>query len=214
MKTEQPRFYRRNLPHIQPENGVFFVTYNLNGALPKAARERLKAERDLKINELSAINLPQNERRHAIRAEREFYFEKFDELLDNPTIGHKHLARKEVANMVIESLHWLNERSYKLVAFIVMANHVHKIVYNTKEPLWVIMKNHKSFTAREANKIIGLSGQFWQHESFDHLIRNRDSFIQKIRYTLNNAVAAGFVDHWKDYQYAWIRPEYEKYAPK
>jgi len=34
------RYYRRRLPHIQPEFGTFFVTFRLVGSLPKAAVEK------------------------------------------------------------------------------------------------------------------------------------------------------------------------------
>jgi len=33
-KHKIPEEYRRKLPHIQPQNAVFFVTFNLIGAMP------------------------------------------------------------------------------------------------------------------------------------------------------------------------------------
>ena len=39
-------FYRRKLPHIQPQGATFFVTFRLAGSLPDAVIELLKAEHE------------------------------------------------------------------------------------------------------------------------------------------------------------------------
>ncbi len=207
------RFYKRKLPHIQPKNGVFFVTYNLEGALPKNRLLQLKEERELKISDLKLEGLPPEEVKRKVKEMQEFYFGKFDDLLDGVIKGPTHLSNPKVAKVVQDSLHWMDGKAYKLVCYTIMHNHVHKIVYKTQEVLWVSMKRHKSFTGRTANKILNLTGQFWQHESFDHCIRNKPSFIQKVQYTLNNSVKAGLVKNWRNYPYSWVSPEFLKYAP-
>ena len=42
---EQKLFHRRNLPHLHPSEGIFFITYRLAGSLPREAIERLKEAR-------------------------------------------------------------------------------------------------------------------------------------------------------------------------
>lgn len=209
---ESPRFYRRNLPHLQPEDGVFFITYTLNGALPTDIYQDLKAERELKIKELKKEGLSPEEIKTSIRNLQEFYFGKYDSFLDNSSHGPRHLEHPLVSKLVKDSLHWMDGKAYKLVCYIIMCNHVHKIVYKTRGVLWKLMKQHKSYTGKEANKVLGLTGPFWQHESFDHCIRNREWLAQKIQYTLKNAQNAGLVKHWNDYPHCWIRPEFEKYV--
>ena len=39
-------FHKRNLPHIQPLGGTFFVTYNLAGSIPREVLDKWKAEYD------------------------------------------------------------------------------------------------------------------------------------------------------------------------
>jgi len=211
---KQSRRYQRRLPHIQPEDGVFFMTYNLDGALPKVRLKQLKEERDFKIEELKRKGFSPDETRDVIRKMQDFYFGKFDDLLDNIVAGPTHLKNSKVAQLVADSLHWMDGEAYKLVCYTIMHNHVHKIVYKTQEILWKSMKRHKSYTGRLANKILDLNGQFWQHESFDHKIRNRNSFIQKVQYTLKNPEKAGLVKNWRDYPFSWVSPEFEQYAPK
>ena len=36
--------YSRNLPHINPENAVFFITYRVSGSLPEHLKDEPKKE--------------------------------------------------------------------------------------------------------------------------------------------------------------------------
>ena len=57
-----------------------------------------------------------------------------------------------------------------------------------------ITKNLKGYTAREANRLLGRTGQpFWQDESFDHWSRDRAEFVRIVAYIENNPVKAGLV---------------------
>jgi hypothetical protein len=52
----------------------------------------------------------------------------------------------------------------------------------------------KSWTARQANQLLGRSGQpFWQDESYDHWVRNRRQRDRMVRYIEDNPVSAGLV---------------------
>ena len=53
----------------------------------------------------------------------------------------------------------------------------------------------KRFTAREGNRLLGLTGQpFWQEERFDRLVRNDAEFGRIARYIEMNPVRAGLVE--------------------
>lgn len=52
--------------------------------------------------------------------------------------------------------------------------------------LSAILKSWKGFTAREINRLNGTSGQVWQHESFDHLVRHAGSLEAFVRYIEEN----------------------------
>ena len=74
-----------------------------------------------------------------------------------------------------------------------MSNHVHVMVF-PRAPLWRITKAIKGFSAREANRILGRTGQpFRQHESFDHWVRDRRELGRIVRYVEENPVRAGLV---------------------
>ncbi len=52
----------------------------------------------------------------------------------------------------------------------------------------------------KANKILNRKGAFWQHESYDHVVRDGNELERIINYVLHNPVRAGLVssrDQWK-----------------
>jgi type I restriction enzyme R subunit len=64
-----------------------------------------------------------------------------------------------------------------------------------------IAHSWKSFTANEANKLLGRTGQFWQPEPYDHLIRDDEDLEHSIEYALNNPWVAELED-WRWVGYA------------
>jgi REP element-mobilizing transposase RayT len=66
------------------------------------------------------------------------------------------------------------------------------------------MQSLKGYTAREANKVLGRRGQFWDPESYDHEVRNGGEFRRIREYILNNPVKAGLVQDWRDWRWSWV----------
>lgn len=95
-------------------------------------------------------------------------------------------------------------KHYDLHAFVVMANHVHLLITPTVQPS-ALMHSLKRFTAREANRIIGITGPFWQDESYDRLVRDGREFERIRRYIENNPVRAGLVSAPEDYLWSSAR---------
>ena len=56
-----------------------------------------------------------------------------------------------------------------------------------------IMHSWRSFTAHEANMVLGRTGQFWMEEYFDRYIRDAEHLDNTVRYIRNNPVKAGLV---------------------
>jgi REP element-mobilizing transposase RayT len=50
-------------------------------------------------------------------------------------------------------------------------------------------------------------GTFWQHESYDHVIRNEKEFERIVTYIIENPVKAGLVEEWQQWPYTYINPE-------
>jgi REP element-mobilizing transposase RayT len=66
-----------------------------------------------------------------------------------------------------------------------------------------IMHSLKRHTARQANLILGRTGDFWHHESYDHVVRDLDQYRRIVDYVLNNPVKAGLVAEWQDWPWGY-----------
>ena len=96
----------------------------------------------------------------------------------------------------------LDLKHYELHAFVVMSNHVHLLITPMID-LTKVMHSLKRYTAFEANRILGRTGQpFWQDESYDRLVRNGEEFDRIKHYTETNPVKAGIVSAPEDYIYS------------
>lgn len=61
-------------------------------------------------------------------------------------------------------------------------------------------------SARKCNLVLSRSGSFWEHESFDHVIR-RGKFNATLKYVLNNPVKVGPAKCWRDWPWNYCRKE-------
>jgi len=68
-----------------------------------------------------------------------------------------------------------------------------------------IMQSLKGNTARKCNLALGRCGTFWEHESFDHVVRNQEEWGRIVDYVLNNPVKAGLVKNWQDWKWSYRR---------
>ena len=134
---------------------------------------------------------------------------------------------ERIAEVVAKSLRALDSDAYRLDAYSVMPNHVHTIfkpflsegnIMEMKDddghPTFMsncpglsrIMHSVKGTSARGCNRILSRSGSFWEHESFDHVIRP-GRFDATLKYVLNNPVKAGLAAHWRDWPWNYCRKE-------
>ncbi|MDO9578731.1 MAG: transposase [Candidatus Cloacimonadales bacterium] len=207
-------FYKRNLPHYQPENGVFFITTCLANSLPPKKLKEIKEKK----NDFEQM-LKQVSKSQKIIVLQEFhnrYFKDFDDFLDSQR-NNCWLSQADLRNIIIENLFYWNNLKYYLFAFCIMPNHVH-IILKPKlksscsyESLSDIMFSMKSYTANECNKILDRNGSFWLHESYDHYIRNADEFDYYVDYVQQNPVKAGLIKKWSDWKGNWIAENYLTY---
>ena len=130
-----------------------------------------------------------------------------DRLLDDAAHGPVFLRRPEIAAIVVEALDDGDVRfgRYTLHAFVVMPNHVH-VLATPRIAARQWLGPLKGFTAHEANLILGLKGPFWQDESYDHLVRDRQEFERIQRYIERNPVRAGLADSPDEFPWSSAAP--------
>ena len=79
---------------------------------------------------------------------------------------------------------------------------------DAKSPLSSIMHSLKGFTAHEANKLLRRSGAFWQHESYDHWVRDEDELERIVDYTNGNPVGAKLAPRAHDWSWGSAHDRY------
>jgi len=194
-----PEQYRRKLPHIQPKDAVLFITFRLKGTLPKQLMLTLNEQ----LEQDKAINITHKTKQ---KEALDDYYEAIEQTFDLAKYGPDWLKQDKAAQLVADSLHYLDEKELKLICYCIMSNHVHFIAYQFKQPVHKIMNSLKTYTAREINKVLNRSETFWQREYYDRMIRDRNDLSQKIEYVINNPVKAGLVDTWEKWKWSYCRP--------
>lgn len=203
-------FYRRHLPHFQPPGATLFVTFRLVGSIPQAILRELVAERQRVEAILDRIADPVERERRAYLEERRL-FGKWDDALDTAQQGPFWLRDPRVAALVDESLHHRHDGVYTLDAFCIMPNHVHLVCTPLPKPdgtyhaLAAVLHSLKLYTAIHSNELLGRKGQFWQHESYDHVVRDEEELRRIIAYVMNNPVKAGLVATWEEWPWTYVR---------
>ncbi len=65
------------------------------------------------------------------------------------------------------------------------------------------MRQLKGATARQANKLLHRAGKpFWQHESYDRLVRDAEEFRRIDNYIVRNPVRAGLAVRPEEYPWS------------
>jgi REP element-mobilizing transposase RayT len=180
---------RKKLPHWEDAVAVYFVTFRLADSLPFAIVQDLKFQRQDIIATAKAM------RRELTLRERfrlsQLFARKIDARLDTGS-GSCLLTNPDVAGMLTRTLHHFDGSRYRLYAWCVMPNHVHTVFQPLSEyKLSTILHAWKSYSAKKANRILRLSGDFWQREYYDHLIRDERDLHRCIQYVLDNPKRAG-----------------------
>ena len=179
------------LPHWTKEGGTYAVNFRLAGSLPASVLAGWRFERENIVKTAHQMKRPlsSQERRRLAH----LFSERVDHYLN---AGPR--ARCPCHNLG-------HNVRYILACWCIMPNHVHVIVKALGDnPLSKIMHSWKSFTALEANRLIGRKGAFWEAEYFDHVIQDEDELEQQITYILENPLKAGLAD-WK---WVWVNSEF------
>lgn len=200
-KSAPIKIYYRNLPHWRQKGATYFVTFNLDDALPAN-----------KKNELAAMRREWERRFPPPRDENTWteyaktVFRKVEKWMD-AGYGNCWFRRPEYANELHRSiLHFHGER-YDIGCFVIMANHCHLVMKPSDDfELEDEVGSIKNVTAIFVNKRESISGALWQQESYDRIIRDEEHLYRVVQYIGANPRRAGIApEHW----HRWINPVWQ-----
>ena len=196
-------YYRRNMPYIVPLGATLFVTFRLAGSLPIVVIQQLQTELEAAWDMISQA-IPVEEQSAAARRARKAYFGKFDAQLDGTAAGPDWLRQPAVAEVVKYEIELLAEPKVNILSYCIMPNHVHVVMQLPEVPEFSfgnLMHRLKGRTAYKANQLLQRSGPFWQHESYDHLVRGTRELERINAYVVMNPVKAGLVENWEEWPF-------------
>ena len=188
---DQPLHIRKgaHLPHWTKLGSIYAVNFRLADSLPQEVLSSWRAERDSIIQNARSQNRPLSEEENDRLTK--LFSERVEKFLDAGR-GACWLNNPQVASVVREALQYFDGQRYELLAWSIMPNHVHAVICSLENfALEKILHSWKSFTAKKANQILGRQGEFWQAESYEHLIRNEGELIHCCEYAWENPDAAG-----------------------
>jgi putative transposase len=192
---------RGYLPHVKREGASYFVTLRLTDSLPKEVLLRFEREHAEALGRLPA-RAPTEQAEEIHRD----LCRKIERYLDQGA-GECHLRPPAIAGRVADALRYFHGQQYLLDDWVVMPNHVHLILWPMPNfTLSEILRSRKRHTARQANVILGRTGEtLWQRESYDHGIRNDEEKSRVRRYLQMNPVNARLCKSPEDWKWssAW-----------
>ncbi|MCC6361631.1 MAG: bifunctional phosphoribosylaminoimidazolecarboxamide formyltransferase/IMP cyclohydrolase [Phycisphaerales bacterium] len=119
------------------------------------------------------------------------------------------LLTPDERSIVFNACRYWHGSKMTLHSLCVMPDHVHLLLtpYEAAKDRWVplgeLLKSIKGYSAGQVNKRRNASGQLWQDENFDRIIRDERDFREKLDYMWNNPVTAGLVSDPQKYQWTW-----------
>lgn len=189
------------LPHWEQSRATYFVTFRLADSLPQEKLDRWSRERDawLAANPTPRTSVQERE-----------YHERFSIALErwlDQGAGSCLLKAPGLAQVVSEALlHFHSERCLQH-SFVVMPNHVHALFTPLGDwQLAQLLHSWKSFTAHAIQKHLGQSGEVWQRDYFDRIIRDRAHFHNCVRYIRKNPLKAKLKpDQYRLFESEWVK---------
>lgn len=175
-------YSRGYLPHFDEPGLVQGITYRLHDSMP--IEQRLEWEPLLRMSDSGT------------RSER-------IEAYVNAGYGSCLLRDPRVAAIVQENLLHFDGLRYRLLAWVIMPNHVHVLIETVEgHSLPGVVHAWKSYTANRANELLGRTGHFWHREYFDRYIRDERHLERAVGYVHDNPVKAGLVAHAADWPFS------------
>ena len=194
--TERAISKRRGayLPHWTADEAWYAITVRLWDSLPQSVLNSWLFERKNIVKTAEQMNRPLS--KHEEDRLAYLYSQRVEGYLD-AGYGDCYMNNDRVAEVVATAICYFDMERYELAAWCVMPNHAH-VVIRAVAPYQLsdILHSWKSFSAKEANRILNRSGSFWQSEYYDHLIRDAADYAHCVNYVLANPAMAG-LKNWK-----------------
>ena len=215
--AERERIRRRLLPHWDVPGATYFVTSCLAGSIPAQGLLDVSRYRD----ELRTRGRPDGISTEEWETRKQkLLFARLDHWLDNaPAI--RWFEKPELAAIIVDAFFFGAETRYDLLGYAVMPSHVHWVFrprtewiesqdFGTRSPRQAIVHAFNLHTAKRCNGALKRTGEFWQHEGYDHWARDEGELERILLYVDDNPSKAKLVVDPAEWVYssAWYRKQH------
>ncbi len=190
------------LPHWRIPGATYAVTFRTKDSLPASVLEDYKQQHQILLDRIENVRKTAGSRdaidellplRAALQSLSETIIEPALHAAKDP----QPLSDPRIAEIVCKALKFFDGERYDLLAWSVMPNHVHALLTPRETySLESIIQSWKTHTAKEANRILGKSGTFWQEEYYDHIARDGNDLKHQVHYILRNPVSGNASQVW------------------
>jgi putative DNA methylase len=186
-RASRPRqtWHRTRLPHFEAGQTAQHVTFRLADSLPATILARWKTEN---------AHLSEQYQDAKLRKNIELYLDQ--------SYGSCALRNPRIGQLVQNALYHFHGTRYLLHEWAIMPNHVHVLFTPLHgNSLSSIIHSWKSFTAKEALKLLNQRDTFWHPDYFDRAIRDQKHWETVVAYIRNNPVKAGLCATAEDWEF-------------
>ena len=175
------------------------IGFRLAGSITRPAIKKVQA-----VVDAYGIDIPPKVYWEATAEERIGFRQAMQGITDRRSLNGPFYMHhnEEVRKCIQEAIAYRDGIHWEVIAYTLMPNHAHLVVRHT-HPEWhmgKVLQHFKRHTARQCNKILGLTGQaFWEEESYDSIIHTSEALYQFVKYTLRNPVVCGLSKNWCDW---------------
>ncbi len=193
-------FWVDRLPHWEVEDGRYFITIHLAGAIPRQGQQRVR-ELSAQLHRVAASDPASR-----LNIQR-LIFREMEAWLDRAH-WHPYLQNDDIARLIVEAIeHREKTGQWQMFEYVLMPTHIHLFCTVGEMGLKGTMEDFKRWTGHCAAKILGgESERFWQREWFDHWSRSDDEDDKIVEYIRRNPVKANLVNDYRTWPYgSWSR---------
>jgi REP element-mobilizing transposase RayT len=187
-------FWASRLPHWEVEDGRYFITMHVAGAIPQAGKDQIRAAAE-RLRETTSRSPDWIKLLRRVFAGMERWL---DRARHNPWI-----QQQDVAELIAEAIETRQQRgNWNMFSFALMPNHVHLFGEIPNGEMKSALEGFKRWTGHKAMQLLDPKPErFWQREWFDHWSRSDEQDDRILAYIRNNPIKAGLATQYLSWPY-------------
>ena len=177
------------MPHWTVERAIYHICFRLSDSVPVEKQREWEEERKaFAAKRKAGVPLSEDD----VKRLRYLYSEKIEQYLDSG-YGSCLLRGDGVLAVVRDTIFYNNGKTYQLHAYGIMPNHIHICVeIFAAQDMAKVVQAWKSTLAHRINRLLGRTGELWQEDYYNHIIRSAKEYAYQMKYIRDNDGVEGW----------------------